>query len=176
MKKFLLCMAALMCTISVSAQTAEEMQASIERAAKLAKLEKPKDCGIKTIDELTSEAERVAKESVQITPLLQGLYYRSVGQTEDGVADATVKKPTLEELMELSTRIGIQAEAVANVSKLLPDAGEELKTIKNPMKLKAATQAINYSKNVLEIVSIESAHQVKAIADMIKTATSNDNQ
>lgn len=43
------------------------------------------------------------------------------------------------------------------------------------MKLATATKSVKYSKDVLEIVGVESAFQVKAIADMIKTATSNDN-
>ncbi len=175
MKKVVLCMMALICAVSVSAQTAEEMQASKERAAKLEKLVQPKNCGIATVDGLTSAAGLVAVESIQITPLLQGLYYRSIGQTEDGVTDVTVKKPTLEELTELSARIGTQAAAVAAATKLVPAAGEELKGVKNPMKLAAATKSVKYSKDVLEIVGVESAFQVKAIADMIKTATSNDN-
>jgi len=175
MKKVLLCMMTLVCAVSISAQTAEEMQASKERAAKLGKLVQPKNCGLATIDGLTSAAGLVAAESIQITPLLQGMYYRSIGQTEDGVTDVTVKKPTLEELTELSTRIGLQAAAVAAATKLVPEASKELSTIKNPMKLKAPTKAVNYSKEVLEIVGAESAFQVKAIADMIQTATSNDN-
>ncbi len=175
MKKVVLCMMALVCAVSVSAQTAEEMQASKERAAKLEKLVQPKNCGLATIDGLTSAAGLVAVESIQITPLLQGMYYRSIGQTEDGVTDVTVKKPTLDELMELSARIGTQAAAVAAATKLVPAAGEELKGVKNPMKLAAATKSVKYSKDVLEIVGVESAFQVKTIADMIKTATSNDN-
>ena len=110
-------MMALVCAVSVSAQTAEEMQASKERAAKLEKLVQPKNCGIATVDGLTSSAGLVAVESIQITPLLQGMYYRSIGQTEDGVTDVTVKKPTLEELTELSARIGTQAAAVAAATK-----------------------------------------------------------
>ena len=175
MKKVVLYMMALVCAVSVSAQTAEEMQASKECTAKLEKLVQPKNCGIATVDGLTSSAGLVAVESIQITPLLQGFYYRSIGQTEDGVTDVTVKKPTLEVLTELSARIGTQAAAVVDATKLVAAAGEELKGVKNPMELAAATKSVKYSKDVLEIVSVESAFQVKAIADMIKTATSNDN-
>lgn len=175
MKKILIFALALMCSIGISAQTAEGIQASKDRAAKLEKLEQPKDCGIAAIDALTSAAGLVAAESIQITPLLQGMYYRSIGKTEDGVTDVTVKKPTVAELTELSTRIGLQAAAVADAVKNVPDASKELSTIKNPMKLKAPTKALNYSKDVLKIVGEESAFQVKAIAEMIKTASSGDN-
>lgn len=42
MKKVLFCAMALMCAISVSAQTAEEIQAAKDRTAKLEKLVQPK--------------------------------------------------------------------------------------------------------------------------------------
>ena len=174
MKKVLFCAMALMCAISVSAQTAEEIQAAKDRTAKLEKLVQPKNCGLAKIG-LTSAAGLVAAESIQITPLLQGMYYRSIGQTEDGVTDVTVKKPTLDELKELSARIGLQAVAVAAAVKLVPEAGTELSTVKNPLKLKGATKALKYSKDVLAIVGEESAFQTKAIAEMIKTASSDDN-
>lgn len=175
MKKVVLCMMALVCAVGASAQTAEEMQASVERAARLEKLIPPKECGIPTIDGLTTDAGLVAVESVQITPLLQGMYYRSIGQTEDGVTDVTVKKPTLDELMELSVRIGAQALAVTDATQRISAASEELSKIKNPIKLKAPAACVKYAKDVLEIVGVESAFQVQTIADMIKTATSNDN-
>lgn len=176
MKKVLLCAMALVCAISVSAQTTEEMQASKDRAAKLEKLAQPKECGIATINQLTSAAGSVALESIQITPLLQGMYYRSLGQTEEGVTDVTVKKPTLDELQELSVRIAAQADAVAKAAELVPQAGKELAAVKkDPMKLKGAPNALKYSKEVLAIVGEESVFQVKAIADMIKTASSGNN-
>lgn len=175
MKKLLFCVMALLCAIVVSAQTAEEMKASKERAAKLEKLSQPKNCGFPAIDKLTSAAGLAALESLQITPLLEGMYFRSIGQTKDGVTDVTVKKPTLDELKELSARIGLQATAVAAAVKLVPPASKELSTIKNPLKLKAPTKALKYSKDVLAILGEESAFQVKAIAEMIKTATSEQN-
>lgn len=175
MKKVLLCAMALVCAMSVSAQTTEQMQESKDRTARLEKLEQPKNCGIATIDGLTSAAGAVAAESIQITPLLQGMYYRSIGQTEDGVTDVTVKKPTLDELKELSARIGLQAAAVAAAVQLIPAASKEVSTIKNPMKLKASANSLKYSKDALEIIGQESAFQAKVIADMIQTATSGNN-
>lgn len=112
MKKFLLSVMTLICAINVSAQTAEEMQASKDRSAKLEKLSQPKSCGVVAIDALTASTGIIASESTEITTPLQGMYYRSIGQTKDGVTDVTVKKPTLAELQELSARIATQAIAV----------------------------------------------------------------
>ena len=170
MKRFFLGMLALICAMEVSAQTAEEMQASKARTEKLMKLVQPKDCGLEKVD-----AAVAAAESIEITPLLQGMYYRSIGQTEDGVTDVTVKKPTVAELEELSARIGMQATAVAAATKLVPEASKEVSGIKNPMKLKNPTQSLKYAKDVLAILGEESAFQVKAIADMIKTASTGNN-
>lgn len=175
MKRFFLGMLALICAMEVSAQTTEEMQASKARTEKLMKLVQPKDCGLEKVDALTSAAAVAAAESIEITPLLQGMYYRSIGQTEDGVTDVTVKKPTMAELEELSARIGMQATAVAAATKLVPEASKEVSGIKNPMKLKNPTQSLKYAKDVLAILGEESAFQVKAIADMIKTASTGNN-
>ena len=175
MKKVLFCAMALLCAISVSAQTKEEFQASKARAEKLEKLAQPKSCKIAEVDALTTAAGTIAAESVQITPLLQGMYFRSIGETEEGITDVTVKKPTVEELMELSGRIALQAVAVKTAAELVPAAGSALKSIKNPMQLKAPTQAVNYGKDVLAIAGEESVFQAKAIAEMIKTAQEGDN-
>lgn len=151
------------------------MQASKDRSAKLEKLSQPKSCGVVAIDALTASTGIIASESTEITTPLQGMYYRSIGQTKDGVTDVTVKKPTLAELQELSARIATQAIAVSAAVKLVPEASKELSAIKNPLKLKAPTAAVKYSKDALAIIGEESAFQVKAIADMIKTASSGNN-
>lgn len=174
MKKILFCTMVLFFAVASSAQTTEDMKASKERSAKLAKLKQPKDCGVAAIDKLTSSAGNVAEESVQITPILEGMYYRSIGQTEDGVTDVTVKKPTVEELTELSARIAKQAIAVVEVTKTIEPAGKEISSAKGPAALKA-TKSLNYSKDVLVILGEESVFQTKAIAAMIETAESAKN-
>ncbi|MEG1622448.1 MAG: hypothetical protein RR330_03640 [Alistipes sp.] len=171
MKKVLFCVVALLFAITVSAQTDAEMQASKERTAKLEKLMQPKDCGCANIDALTSAAGKIATESIQITPLLQSYYFHSKGQTEAGVADASVKMPKLADLQALGLRIKNQVTATTAVSKLLPAAGEDLAAIRNPLKLKAPTKSIKYAKDVLTIVGEESVAQGKAVAALIKTVT-----
>lgn len=163
---------ALLCAVGVSAQTAEEMQASKERIAKLEKLVQPKNCGLAKVDELTSAAGHVAAESILISSSLQNLHSRLTALA--GNADVTVIASMVAELETLSGRIKLQTEAVDKTAQLVPEAGKELKSIKNPMKLKAPTQALNYSKDVLEIVGVETAFQVKAVAEMIRTVTSGN--
>lgn len=176
MKKLIFFVLALFAMSNVFAQTSEEMAASKARLAKMEKLVKmPKSTGLSSIDALAVNCGAIAANSVEITPLLQGMYYRSMGQNNEGVIDVTVKKPTVAEATELSLRIAAQALLVKQASELVKGAGEELKTVTNPLKLKAPTSCLKYSKDVLEIAAAETAFQVKAIAEMIKTLSNSGN-
>lgn len=159
-------------TSNIMAQTtADDVLASKERFEKLAKFNAPKEVGSPNIDKLTVSSTSVAIESQAITPLLQNLYYRSIGQTSEGVTDVTIKKPTVAECVELSTRIATQALAVKASTEAISGASTDLKSL-SPLKAIKAAKSFNYSKDVLAIVGVESLYQVKAIAAMIETAKS----
>ena len=159
------------------AQTPEEMKESSLRAEKLEKLSKkaPKQTEITSIDGLAASTTIVMLESIAITSILQNLYYRSIGQTEDGVTDVTVKKPTLEECLTLSKRITEQSVAVKATNELIQKAADELKTVKNPMKMAKASKSLDYSKDALGVVGLETTFQLKAIESIIQTVKSADN-
>lgn len=180
MKRFLMCAIVLMASVALNvlmAQTPEEMQASKERYAKLEKALKktPKDCSVSGVDGLAASVTLTMIESVRITPLLEGLYYRSVGKTEDGVTEVTVKKPTLEECLELSEAITVQAAAVKAATELVEPAAKQVKEIKNPLTGAKALKSLNYSKDALAVVAEETTYQTKAIASIIETIKSADN-
>ncbi len=156
MKKLLLSIALLMVGFIVSAQTSEELQASLDRIAKLEKLAQPKNCGLGGIDQLTNEAGKVAAESLLISPLLHKLHQR--------VEAKEIDVQLIQELEELSRRITNQATSVEKVAKLVPVASQELSKVKNPLKLKEPKKALSYSKDVIEIVGEEMAFQTKTIA------------
>ena len=180
MKRFLMCAIVLMASVALNvlmAQTPEEMQASKERYAKLEKAiqKAPKECSVKDVDKLAASVTATMAESVAITPLLEGLYYRSVGKTEDGVTEVTVKKPTLDECLELSARIALQAKAVQAATESVEPAAKAVKDIKNPLKGAKALKVLDYSKDALAVVAEETAYQTKAIASIIETIKSADN-
>ena len=175
-----MCAILLMASVALNvlmAQTPEEMEASKERYAKLEKAIKnvPKDCSVFDVDKLTLEVTKVMNNSVGITQSLEDLYYRSVGKTEDGVTEVTVKKPTLEECLELSAKIASQAKAVQETTESVEPAAKAVKDIKNPMKGVKALKSLNYSKDALAVVAEETAYQTKAIASIIETIKSADN-
>lgn len=176
MKKLIVFALALLVTANVFAQITEEMKASEARFAKMEKLVTvPKTSGLATIDGLAANCGEIAINAVGITPLLQNMYYRSVGQSNDGIIDVTVKKPTLVEAVELSSRITAQALLIKDASDKVQGAANEIKAIRNPLQLKSPTSCLNYSKDVLATAGEESVFQLKAIGEIIKTLSDGNN-
>ncbi|WP_300670099.1 hypothetical protein [Soonwooa sp.] len=170
MKKLLLT-ALLLATFTVSfAQTSrEDFKASMERMEKLKKLSVPKTTSINTLDDLNNKIGSSAVEAISITPLLQNLYYRSVGQTNDGVTDVSVKKPTMKECEELAARIFLQSKNVEALSSSITSATSEATKVTNPLKLVKITSAVNYAKDASSLLGTETLFQTKAIKSIMET-------
>lgn len=160
MKKLMLCVVALVCAVTVSAQTAEEMQASAERMAKLAQLEAPKATGLSQLDDLLAKADKAAAASLRISTTLAGW--------KTDIENGTVDLAILNEAIELGKDAVRQGDAVADIVQLVPKAAEEIKTIKNPMKLKGAKAALDFSQTVAQIVGEETPYQVKTSAEIVQ--------
>ena len=152
----------LVATAGISAQTPEETQQSLERIEKLIKLqtEQPKNCGLQSVDELMANAHEAASESLQISPIVQKLQKR----IEEKDTDATM----IVELSELGVRLAKQTKAVQEITEQISPASQEIAKIKNPLKLKEPTKVMNYSKEVLQIASEETAFQAMAVKKMLE--------
>lgn len=161
----------------VSAQTKEEMKASQARYEKLADLLKkePKTTGVGEIDTYVTNVLNASKLSQSLTEQLQGLYFRSIGETKDGVTDVNVKKPTVEELTALAGTIATQAVTVKDAATSAEAALNASKEQKNPMKVAKIASALGFTKDAYPIVVEESAAQAKAIQGMIETAKTAKN-
>lgn len=175
MNKILLAAFLLAASTSVFGQTKEEIESSKERIAKIQKLETPKDTSIQSIDDLQVKIGSTALESVAITPLLQNFYYRSIGQSADGITDVTIKKPTLAEVTELSLRIYAQKNNLEQITSALATASQDASATKNPLKLSKALSAVNYAKNAVALLGEETVFQVNAIQSMIQTLSTSGN-
>lgn len=179
MKKLLIVAVTLLMSVAnfTQAQMREEFQVSRDRYAKLEKLNQklPKQTGLQGVDGLASGSTVVMLESMQITPLLEGLYYRSIGESNDGIADVTVKKPTLEECEELALRITKQVTVSKSTIERVKGASEEVTGLKNPLTAAKALKSVDFSKDVLAIIGEETVFQTKAIAEIIKTIKTADN-
>jgi hypothetical protein len=170
MNKLIVFSLALFVTANVFAQTPKEIKESEARFAKMEKLvDIPKSSGMITVDALVTSCSAIAANSVRITPLLQKVYYGSLGQNNEGVADASVKKPTIAQASELNDRITNQFTMIKDAALVLPVVSLEVKGIRNPLKLLAPLSCLKYSKDVLAIAGEESAYQAKLIGDIMKT-------
>lgn len=161
-----MCVALLLAAFTVSAQSAEEIQASLDRLAKLEKLSKPKNTGLAKVDELLTKSGDVATESMAIS---QGMHEANKALSSTSAEDLAKINPDALQLL-LDGAVKMSSESMPAVVKLTPEAAEEVKSIKNPLKAKGALSAVNYSKTIVEVVTEESAFQVKALTEIIQKA------
>ena len=148
-----MCVAAMAClVVTVSAQTAEEKQASAERLEKL-RMEQPKACGVQQIDDLAAKCKTMADATLGVAAVTETL---STGDT-DALA---------EQAADLTKRLHGIGNDLSETTRMM-GAGEALGSIKNPMKIKSATKALNYSKEVIALVTPETAYQGKVVAAMV---------
>lgn len=152
---------ALFGAVTVSAQTAEEMAASAKRMAELAELQAPKSTGLAQVDALQARVAEIAKETLRISLTL--------GEWKAAADKGEISASILPEAIALGEAIAGQTTALTEATQLLPKAAEELKTVKNPMKLKAAKASIDYSKKAIEIIGEETPYQVRTVTEIIRT-------
>jgi len=176
-------------TVNAQEKTTEELKAerdalkteykSQERQDRQKKLDEltakpPNECGVVSVDGLAKDSKTMLDEQKKINELLPDMYKRTVGETIDGVTTVVEKKPTVAEIVELSTMIANQSLAVADASKKISKATDDIKGL-NPMKAPAATKSLNYSKDALSALGSELALETKIVANLLATAKSAGN-
>ncbi len=179
MKKFLFVTAALL-TMSVSfcfGQSKEDIKASADRREKLEKLcsKPPKQTGVADVDTYVQGVYNAAVSSAASSSLLEDLYYRQIGETKDGVTDASIKKPTVEELVALSTTLTAEGVSIAEAGKAAEAATKATSTNKNPMKAAKIASALAFTKDAYPVLLEESKAKAVAIKQMIETAKTAKN-
>ncbi|MBF1418661.1 MAG: hypothetical protein HXN39_01775 [Prevotella histicola] len=193
MKRILFFIVMTLCTMTTFAQeTKEQIQKSEERAKNLQTLlDKYSDtkCGDETIDGFGQSVRDAAVFAIANREKLEGLYYRQMGQTKDGVTDATIVKPKLEDWLELLATVTAETKSIENAVDNAKAAGEQMKQIaenaknnKNPMKMaklakmaKGAGVVMEFGNSATPILLEESAGQLKAVQDIIETIKSGKN-
>lgn len=193
MKRILFFIVMTLCTMTTFAQeTKEQIQKSEERTKNLQTLlDKYSDtkCGDETIDGFGQSVRDAAVFAIANREKLEGLYYRQMGQTKDGVTDATIVKPKLEDWLELLATVTAETKSIENAVDNAKAAGEQMKQIaenaknnKNPMKMaklakmaKGAGVVMEFGNSATPILLEESAGQLKAVQDIIETIKSGKN-
>ena len=193
MKRILFFIVMTLCAMTTFAQeTKEQIRKSEERAKNLQiLLDKYSDtnCGDGIIDGFGNSVRDAAVLAIANSVKLEGLYYRQIGQTKDGVTDVTIVKPKLEDWIELLTTVTGEAASIKNAVDNAKAAGEQMKQIaenakdnKNPMKMaklakmaKGAGVVMEFGNAATPILLEESAEQVKAVQKIIETIKSGKN-
>ncbi len=157
----------------VMAQNPEKMQQMRDRRVEMIKLHEsqPKGVGEADVDAYITALYAAAGLSISLTEQLDGLYYRSIGQTVDGVTDVTVKKPTAEELTKLGATITAQGLTVTAAVKLAQAATNSAAKVKNPGVKAKIAKGLAATAKISPLLVSETAAQAECIAEMIKTAT-----
>lgn len=193
MKRILFFIVMTLCAMTTFAQeTKEQIQKSEECAKNLQiLLDKYSDtnCGDGIIDGFGNSVRDAAVLAIANSVKLEGLYYRQIGQTKEGVTDVTIVKPKLEDWIELLTTVTGEAASIKNAVDNAKAAGEQMKQIaenakdnKNPMKMaklakmaKGAGVVMEFGNAATPILLEESAEQVKAVQKIIETIKSGKN-
>lgn len=193
MKRILFFIVMTLCAMTTFAQeTKEQIQKSEERTKNLQiLLDKYSDtnCGDGVIDGFGNSVRDAAVLAIANSVKIEGLYYRQIGQTKDGVTDVTIVKPKLEDWTELLTTVTGEAASIKNAVDNAKAAGEQMKQIaenaknnKNPMKMaklakmaKGAGVVMEFGNAATPILLEESAEQVKAVQKIIETIKSGKN-
>lgn len=193
MKRILFFIVMTLCAMTTFAQeTKEQIRKSEERAKNLQiLLNKYSDtnCGDGIIDGFGNSVRDAAILAIANSVKLEGLYYRQIGQTKEGVTDVTIVKPKLEDWTELLTTVTGEAASIKNAVDNAKAAGEQMKQIaenakdnKNPMKMaklakmaKGAGVVMEFGNAATPILLEESAEQVKAVQKIIETIKSGKN-
>ncbi|KLT70246.1 MULTISPECIES: hypothetical protein [Flavobacterium] len=145
-----------------------------ERKAKLEKLSAPKPSGISSVDGLAANSSQMLTSSKELNVLIPEMYKRTVGESVDGVADVTVKKPTLDELNALGLNIATQIKTVSEASATVATASTDLKGA-GMMQAPKGAKSLNFSKDVMALVLPELNLNLKVVNNLISTLKSSGN-
>ena len=145
-----------------------------DRKAKFEKLTEPKTSGISSVDGLATNSTKMLVSTKEINAIVPEMYKRTVGESVDGVADVTVKKPTSDELTALGLNIATQIKAVSDASASVTSASADIKNA-GMMQAPKGTKSLNYSKEVLGLVLPELNLNLKVVNNLIATLKSSGN-
>lgn len=191
MKKYVLMFMSLFVLVcSAKAQIKEEIQLSKERTEKLQALcDDYKQSGNANVDDYGEAVKSAAVYAIANSVQLENMYKRQIGETQDGVTDVTITKPTLEEQKSFATTVAGETVNIKEATDKVQAAADEAKKLteeaskqKNPLKAakaaktaKSATAVVEFGNAAIPILLEESTAQAKAVNAIIETLKSGKN-
>jgi hypothetical protein len=145
---------------------------ALARKAKFEKLTVPASCGLASVDGLSASTGIMLVSMKEINTLVPEMYKRTLGESVDGIADVTVKKPTLDELINLAGLVTIQIAAVATAVNSISNVSNDISTL-SPLQIPKAMKALGFSKDALSLLPAELGLNLKVINNLIATLKSS---
>lgn len=106
-------MSLFMMVCSANAQIKYDIQKSKERAAKLQALcNDYKTSGSANVDGYGDAVKNAAVLAIANSVQLENMYKRQIGETQDGVTDVTITKPTLDEWVTFAETVAGEAASI----------------------------------------------------------------
>lgn len=145
---------------------------ALARKAKFEKLTVPAACGLASVDGLATSTGLMLVSMKEINTLVPEMYKRTIGESIDGVADVTVKKPTLEELISLAGVIATQITSVATAASSISSVSGDIATL-SPLQIPKATKSLGFTKDALSLLPAELGLNLKVVNNLIATLKSS---
>lgn len=145
-----------------------------ERKAKFEKLSEPKISGISSVDALAASSTKLLLSTKEMNLLIPEMYKRTVGESLDGIADVTVKRPSLDELATLGLNIANQIKTIGEASASVAGVASDIKSA-GMMQAPKGLKSLNFSKDVISLILPELGLNLKVITNLIATLKSSNN-
>lgn len=134
----------------------------------------PNETGETDVDLFVDGNKKAAQGAVSSAAQLHELYSREIGENKDGVQDVTVKKPTLEEWVNLATTIATQAAGMTELGVAGKKAADTVKKANKMAALKYA-KPMKWATDIMPVTGEALAEEGKAIDQIIKLLKSENN-
>ncbi|MEI8273288.1 MAG: hypothetical protein WCG08_11760 [Paludibacter sp.] len=146
---------------------------ALARKAKFEKLTVPAACGLASVDGLSTSTGLMLVSMKEINTLVPEMYKRTIGESVDGVADVTVKKPTLDELLKLAGLIATQITSVATAASSISSVSGDIAKL-SPFQIPKATKSLGFTKDALSLLPAELGMNLKVVNNLIATLKSSN--
>ena len=164
-------------SFSASAQSVSADFTSLDKLVeKLAKAceKAPKTSGDADVDAFVQGNQTAALGAVASAKQMHELYTRQIGESQDGIQDVTISKPSLEDWMSLAATIATQTAGMAELGVAATNAATAVTKL-NPMQAVKLGKAVKWATNIMPVTGEALAEEAKAIDQIIKLLKSGNN-
>ena len=191
MKKIFTMVALIGAVMCANAQTKEELKAerqamkseinsqkTVDRDAKIAELAEMshtvQTTGLNSVDGLSTSCMGFLNTVISTNDVLKE-YKTEVKDNGDGEVDITKYKAHLDDYVNLANGLALASTQIAEASKELAKATDDVKTVKDPRQVRPVKISVNFLKEALPVCADEVAFLTKLVNNLIQSIKASDN-